>query len=117
MKKIILHSGLLLAAISLIVVSCVQQEYDIEELNTEMTIGAAGLGIPLGSTQQLKIQDFLDSNDVRANDHTAFHAGVFDQFCLFHHVGVPLGKIVLHRGNGIYHFFVVCRHNVEPSFI
>ena len=64
MKKIILHSGLLLAAISLIVVSCVQQEYDIEELNTEMTIGAAGLGIPLGSTQQLKIQDFLDSNDV-----------------------------------------------------
>lgn len=59
-----MHCGLILAVVFLIITSCVKQEYNIGELNTEMTIGAAGLVIPLGSTQQLRIQDFLDSTDV-----------------------------------------------------
>lgn len=64
MKKLVLRSGLLLVAVSLFVVSCVNKEYDITELNKEMTIGASGLAIPLGSTKQIKVSDFLDSNDV-----------------------------------------------------
>lgn len=59
-----MHCGMLLAVVFLTITSCVNQEYDIDKLNTEMTIGAAGLAIPLGSTQQLRIQDFLDSTDV-----------------------------------------------------
>ena len=64
MKKLVLRSVSSLAAVSLLFVSCVNKEYDIQELNTEMTIGASGLAVPLGSTKQLKISDFLDSSDV-----------------------------------------------------
>ena len=64
MKKLVLRSILLLASVSLLFVSCVNKEYDIQELNKEMTIGASGLAIPLGSTKQLKISDFLDSSQV-----------------------------------------------------
>ena len=39
---------------------------------------------------------FPDGVAVGTNDHTAADAAVIDQLRLFDHIGVPLGKIVLH---------------------
>jgi hypothetical protein len=64
MKKIGLIGLALLVAMSSVFTSCVNQEYDIEDLNTEMTIASGGIALPLGSTQKLRIKDFLDSNAV-----------------------------------------------------
>ena len=89
MKKLVLRSGLLLVAVSLFVVSCVNKEYDITELNKEMTIGASGLAIPLGSTKQLKVSDFLDSIDVSflsKDESGAFSIKVEDSLSLSEYI-------------------------------
>lgn len=61
MKSTFTKCGLLFTAIILVVTSCVKQEYDLNNLNGEVTIAASGLAFPLGSTKQLKLKDFLDS--------------------------------------------------------
>lgn len=39
--------------------SCVNEEYDVEEINTEVTLGAEGLTLPLGTTKQLTLKNLL----------------------------------------------------------
>lgn len=52
--------GILMAAV-FISVSCVNQEYDLSNVNTEMTIGGETIAFPLGSTEELKLGKMLDS--------------------------------------------------------
>lgn len=44
-------------------VSCVNEEYDVDDLNTEITLMAEGVTVPLGSTRQLALKDMLSSMD------------------------------------------------------
>ena len=39
---------------------------------------------------------FPDSIAIRANYHTALYRGVFDEFCLFADVRVPLSEVLVH---------------------
>lgn len=43
--------------------SCVNEEYDVENLNTEITVGAEGLTLPIGSTKQLNLKDLIAGMD------------------------------------------------------
>ena len=42
--------------------SCVRNEYDMNNLNTEVTIAQKGLALPLGSTKQIKISELLSQS-------------------------------------------------------
>ena len=42
--------------------SCVRKEYDMNNLNTEVTIAQKGLALPLGSTKQIKISELLSQS-------------------------------------------------------
>jgi hypothetical protein len=64
MKTRILQLGLLLVALVPVFPSCVSEEYDLNDLNGEMTFVASGLAFPLGSTQELKLSDLMDSLDM-----------------------------------------------------
>lgn len=64
MKKIVQYVGLLPIIMVLLLTSCVKQEYDLNNFNGDITIASGGLEIPIGSTERLTIQDFLDSTDV-----------------------------------------------------
>ena len=44
-------------------VSCVNEEYDVNDLNTEVTLVEEGLTIPLGSTKQMVLKDMLSGMD------------------------------------------------------
>ena len=50
---------------------------------------------------------------VRAHDHAAAHAAIRRQLGFFDHIGIPLGKILVHRGDGFYHLFVFVAHNLR----
>ena len=56
-----------LAAVAVLVASalssCVNEEYDVEDINTEVTILQEGLSLPLGSTKQLALKDLLSGLD------------------------------------------------------
>lgn len=52
-------AALLASALS----SCVNEEYDVADLNTEITVGAEGLTLPIGSTKQLKLKDLIAGMD------------------------------------------------------
>ena len=43
--------------------SCVQNKYDLDNLNTEVTIAQDGFAMPLGSTKQIKAKDLLKKFD------------------------------------------------------
>ena len=43
--------------------SCVNEEYDVQDINTEVTIMQEGLSLPLGSTKQLALKDLLSGLD------------------------------------------------------
>lgn len=43
--------------------SCVNEEYDVQDINTEVTIAGEGLSLPLGSTKQLTMKDILSGMD------------------------------------------------------
>lgn len=43
--------------------SCVNEAYDPENIDTEITVAQSGLAIPLGSTKQLKVKDLLKDLD------------------------------------------------------
>lgn len=63
MKKLLLHSTLKIAAVVLLVTSCVNQEYDLSNVNPEITLCESGLAFPVGSTQKITIKDLLNSGD------------------------------------------------------
>ena len=56
---------------------------------------------------------FPDGVSVRADDHTAAHAGVVNQFGFFDHVGIPLSEVGIHGGDLLYHFFF-CHTIIQP---
>jgi hypothetical protein len=41
----------------------VNEEYDVKDINTEVTIMQEGLSLPLGSTKQLALKDLLSGLD------------------------------------------------------
>lgn len=43
--------------------SCVNEEYDVEDINTEITVGSEGMSLPLGSTRQLTLKNMLSGMD------------------------------------------------------
>ena len=55
------------AAVAVLVISalssCVNEEYDVKDINTEVTIMQEGLSLPLGSTKQLALKDLLSGLD------------------------------------------------------
>ena len=64
------------------------------------------------------VEDVLDilpnGVAVGADDHAAADAAVIDQLGLFNDIGIPLRKIVLHRGDLGYHFLLIC-HSISFS--
>ncbi len=54
---------MLIAVIATVFPSCVNEEYDIEDLNTEITIAGEGLSLPLGSTKQMTLSSLLSDMD------------------------------------------------------
>lgn len=57
--------GILLVTMSLVFTSCIRQEYNLEDLSSEMTIASSGLAFPLGSTAELTFKDLLDENTAK----------------------------------------------------
>ena len=49
-----------------------------------------------------------DGIAIGAHDHKALHAGVVHQLRLQADVGVPLGEVLLHRGDGFHSLLVFC---------
>lgn len=54
---------MLLAVLAIGFSSCVNEEYDPENINTEITIAGEGLSLPLGSTKQMTLKNLLSSMD------------------------------------------------------
>ena len=52
-----------------------------------------------------------DSIAVGSYNHTALNACVLNKLSLFADVCVPLSEILVHRGNGVNHFFIILSHN------
>ena len=50
---------LIFAAALLCFSSCVNEEYDVAEMDTEITLGGESLTLPLGSTKQLKLKNLM----------------------------------------------------------
>lgn len=63
MKKLLLHFTLTIAAVVLLITSCVNQEYDLSNVNPEITLCESGLAFPVGSTQKITIKDLLNSGN------------------------------------------------------
>ena len=51
------------AMLSMVVNSCVNKDYDIDKLDTEITLASEGLELPLGKTAPITIQDLLKDMD------------------------------------------------------
>ena len=49
--------------LSMVVNSCVNKDYDIDKLDTEITLASEGLELPLGKTAPITIQDLLKDMD------------------------------------------------------
>lgn len=43
--------------------SCVNEAYDIDNLNTEITVAQSGLALPVGNTKQLQVKDLIKDLD------------------------------------------------------
>ena len=58
--------------------SCAKKEYDLENLNKEVTIAQSGLALPIGSTRQITVKDLL--KDVETDVLTQFNGGYAIKF-------------------------------------
>ena len=56
---------------------------------------------------------FPDGIAVGAEDHAAAHAGIVDQIGFFDDIGVPLGEVLVHRGDGLDELFL--SHRIPPN--
>lgn len=43
--------------------SCVEEAYDLDNINLEVTLGQSGLALPIGNTKQLKVNDLVEELD------------------------------------------------------
>ncbi|MDP4276086.1 MAG: hypothetical protein Q8914_00485 [Bacteroidota bacterium] len=58
-------SCLVLLTVSMLIPSCIDEQYDLAKgLSTEMNLGGDSLTIPLGSTDTIRLSDFLKPEDV-----------------------------------------------------
>lgn len=56
---------LVLSVVLMVISSCQDSLYDIDKgINTEMNLGGDSLAIPIGSTDTLRLSDFLDPEDI-----------------------------------------------------
>lgn len=63
---------------ALLTVSCVNSEYDLDKLNTEVTFAKSGLSFPLGNTKQITLKDFIGSNE--GSDGSTGGSGTTDDY-------------------------------------
>lgn len=66
-------------------ISCVNEEYDVDNINTEITLAANGLTLPIGSTKQLTMKNVLkdiDMDMLRILDDGSYAIGVNDDLDL-----------------------------------
>ena len=65
------------------------------------------------------IEDFLDVFPdrvaVRAEHDAAADAGIFAELGFNDNVGIPFGKVDVHRGDGFDHFFLLCHRSIFLS--
>lgn len=61
-RKLFLKSAVVFPVLFMII-SCVKQEYDLNNLNTEITIAGDGITVPLGNTLPVKSSDLLKNVD------------------------------------------------------
>lgn len=54
--------GILFLAVGMGLCSCVRNEFDIANLNTEVTIAENGLAVPLGSTKKIRVSELLSQS-------------------------------------------------------
>lgn len=65
--------------------SCVNEEYDVSNINSEITLAGNGLTLPLGSTKQLTIKNVLKDMDMdmlRVQEDGSYAIGVKDELDL-----------------------------------
>ena len=71
----------------------------------------------LEHTVKYSLDIFPYSIAVRTYYHTALNACIFNKLSLFAYVCVPFCEILVHRGNGVNHFFIVLCHFGKLLFI
>lgn len=64
--------------------SCVQNKYDLDNLNTEVTIAQDGFAMPLGSTKQIKAKDLLKNaeGDIISSNENGLEISIKDTISL-----------------------------------
>jgi hypothetical protein len=84
MKKLIIKKTFWAALLAVGLVSCVNEEYDLNDVNTEITVGGEALTLPLGSTEQLKLKDLLKSldTDILESKDGAYSVSISDEMDL-----------------------------------
>ena len=68
--------------LSMVVNSCVNKDYDIDKLDTEITLASEGLELPLGKTAPITIKDLLKDMDLNEMAVNMFYANL-STFCLW----------------------------------
>ena len=60
--------------------SCAKKEYDLNNLNTEVTIAQEGLALPVGSTKQIKVKELLNKvgDDILSSDNNGLELSIAD---------------------------------------
>ena len=75
--------------------------------------------ILVASSLEHSIEDaldiFPDSIAIGSDDHTALNASIFDKLSFFANIGIPLCKVLVHRGNSGNHLFFFSHYD-EPLF-
>ena len=61
----------------------------------------------------LLLDVFPDCVAGRLNHHASLDAGIIAKLRLLYHIRIPLGEILIHGCDGLYHFLVVC-HDSSP---
>ena len=65
---------------------------------------------------QLMLDIFPDRISCRFDHHTAFYTGIVDKLRFFHHIRIPLGKILLHRGDLFHKLLILCHFSTPFLF-
>src|SRR5690625_6499766 len=55
---------------------------------------------------KLRLNIFPNSKPIRLNDHCSTHWSIIYEFSLLDNIGIPLSKVILHRGNFFNKLFV-----------
>ena len=61
--KRILFSGALCAGAALMLTSCLDDSYDLNKVDLTMGLGSDGLAVTLGNTEDIMLNDILDTDE------------------------------------------------------